>query len=144
MQLATVKSVGFGVGYFGTAPANAREDAKRAVAMLLALARCPRCGRRDEGVAATNRRSRNAAQIAIGFIFALFTVALYGIGMELAAIAGGVVMGMSFWYLRHVMIMRYPTEVTDEVTFADVPQPTWTPVALGKVETHVEGGWKWM
>jgi hypothetical protein len=138
MQIATVKSIGYGAGYFGSASRNAREDAKRAVSMLLALVRCPRCGRRDEAVVKTNKRARTLAPIAVAVTFALFAALFYGAEMEWGAILLAVVGVMTLVWIRHAMVLRYPLEITDQVTFSDLPQPAWTPVA------EPAGAWKWI
>ena len=144
MQLATVKSVGYGAGSFGTASRNASDDAKRAMSMLLAMARCPRCGHHDQTIARTNRRARIGAQIGVALIFALFGAVFWAAGMAWAAIVFGVVGAITFVWIRHAMSMRYPTEITDQVTFLDGPQPTSTPVEVDPTRSRPDGGWKWM
>jgi hypothetical protein len=143
-HLATVRSYGFGVGAFGLAAENARRDAQASIPMLLALAACPSCGHRDTALAARNRRTRTAVIAIMAAIFALTSIAVIYI-MPLAGIIGAAVMALAFVPLRTAMMLRYPSNVTDQVTFTELPAPATTAVPADIVaQTHSDGGWKWI
>jgi hypothetical protein len=148
-QHATVETVGFGVGAWGTADRNASRDADAAVPMLLALKRCPSCGYRSESTAARNLRTRRIAIGVIAVIFAATIAALGALAYEdrwLLWITVGVfpLLGFVTFAQGKMLARRYPTDVEDRVTLSDPPSvETWRPTTEDSPTTR-DGGWKWI
>jgi hypothetical protein len=142
--LATVRSYGIGVGSYGTSRENAQRDGEDAVFMLLKLANCPRCGHHDTTLAARNARTRTIAIVSMGAIFALTAIALFVIS-PLFALIGSAIFAICLLPLRKAMLLRYPTDASAQVTFAELPAAKSAPVpaALAR-QTHQDGGWKWI
>jgi len=95
-----------------------RGDANSALAVMLALKRCPRCGHYDRGVADHHRQTIRVALIAYTILLALVAVTLLAIPAvpreAVAATLGVFVIGfvLILWRLRR----RFPVNVESYVS----------------------------
>jgi hypothetical protein len=91
--------------------------------MLLALVACPRCGHRDEGIAAYHRRSRAFAIGGLAIAVALLSAALFVFAVLRGApvwipAASTALLAVPFAMLGKVVCARFPTHIAEQVQFS--------------------------
>jgi hypothetical protein len=102
-----------------------RGDANSALAMLLALKRCPRCGHFDRRIASFHRHTVRVGLIGYALLIGIVAITLFAIPSvpkeALYATLGVLVIGgvLLFRRLRH----RYPTNVERRVSLLGPAAP---------------------
>jgi hypothetical protein len=98
--------------------AGQRANANSAIAMLLAIKRCPRCGHYDRNIAQYNRHTARVAAITYLVVLALVAGSLLLIPqipmLALAIVLGVAVIG--FVALVRRMKIKYPANAESRVT----------------------------
>jgi len=96
-----------------------RADANTAMAKILALKKCPRCGHYDRGVAEHNRHTVRVGTIAWAVLLASIALSLLAIPAVshdvFVATSGGLVLALVALFLR--LRHRYPANVESRVRF---------------------------
>ena len=107
-----------------------RHHANTAMAMLLALKRCPHCGHYDRDIAAHNRHNVRAGLITYTVVLALVALTLFAIPAvpRLAlAITGGVFVVGFVWLALHLR-SKWPVDAESRVTLlgaTSLPRQWW-------------------